>query len=108
MAAGVRSTHISLYGMIFSAVALFGGKILTFGDLWLPSKTSHLLFSMLPLAGSSCQKNTKVFMQIQGQMGSSQIFHLPVNIAGKERLQRGCTDLFLFKVPGWFDLFEDM
>ena len=52
-------------------------------------------------SGSSCPKMTKVFMQIECTAGLSQKFQLPANIGGKERLQRGCTDIFLFKIPGF-------
>lgn len=51
-------------------------------------------------SGSGCPGSAKVFMQLNGENKMSQYFQLRSNTGGKAMLQRGFTDIFLFKVPG--------
>ncbi|KAK3575983.1 hypothetical protein CHS0354_023414 [Potamilus streckersoni] len=50
------------------------------------------------LPGSSCNRNIKVFVQLEGEHGKTPYIQLKTNYAGQNILQRGVTDLFLVKV----------
>ncbi|XP_060589961.1 uncharacterized protein LOC132745156 [Ruditapes philippinarum] len=52
-----------------------------------------------PLSGCGCPSTVKVFMQLTGEREMSQYFQIRSNTGGKAMLQRGFTDIFMFKVP---------
>lgn len=64
-----------------------------------PDIFSVLLLVRL-LLGSSCHALARVYIQLVGKEGSSPYYSVDVFYSGRFLFQRGCTDIFLFKVVG--------
>lgn len=58
------------------------------------------MFLIYHKIGSSCHSLARIYIQMVGRNSSSPYFPVDVFYSGRFLFQRGCTDIFLFKVVG--------